>query len=61
GGIAWMVTGGILYSIGAVIYGTKWPKLNLKFFGFHEIFHLFVLAGSFCHYWLMFRYILFLR
>jgi len=61
GGIAWMVSGGIFYSIGALIYGFKWPKINLKYFGFHEIFHLFVLAGSFCHYWLMYRYILFLR
>lgn len=60
-GIAWLVAGGILYTIGAVIYGTKWPKLNLKLFGFHEIFHLFVMYGSFCHFWLMFRYILYIR
>lgn len=60
-GIAWLVAGGILYTIGAVIYGTKWPKLNFKLFGFHEIFHLFVMYGSFCHFWLMFRYILYIR
>lgn len=60
-GIGWLVAGGILYTIGAVIYGTKWPKINWKFFGFHEIFHLFVLLGSFCHFWLMYRYILYLR
>lgn len=60
-GIVWMVTGGVLYSIGAAIYGTKWPKLNFKLFGFHEVFHVFVLLGSFSHFWLMFRYILYLR
>ncbi len=60
GGIIWLVTGGLLYSMGAVIYGTKWPKINSKHFGFHEIFHLFVLGGSFCHFWLMYRYVLYL-
>jgi hemolysin III len=60
-GIAWMVAGGVLYSIGAAIYGTKWPKLNFKLFGFHEIFHVFVLLGSFSHFWFIFRYILYLR
>ncbi len=58
GGVIWMVAGGVLYTLGAVIYGLKWPKIDLKYFGFHEIFHLFVLAGSFCHFWLMFKYIL---
>ena len=60
-GIAWLVAGGIFYSIGAAIYGTKWPPLKSKIFGFHEIFHLFVLLGSFSHFWLVFRYILYLR
>jgi len=58
--MGWLVAGGIIYTIGAVIYGTKWPKINWKFFGFHEIFHLFVMAGSFCHFWLMFRYVLYI-
>ena len=56
----WLVAGGLLYTAGAVIYGTKWPKLKSKVFGFHEVFHLFVLYGSFCHFWLMFRYVLYL-
>lgn len=60
-GIVWMVLGGIFYSVGAAIYGTKWPKLNFKLLGFHEIFHVFVLLGSFSHFWLIFRYILYLR
>lgn len=57
-GTAWLFVGGILYTMGAVIYATKWPKINSKVFGFHEIFHIFVLMGSFCHYWLMFKYIM---
>ncbi len=57
-GIAWLILGGVFYTVGAVIYGTKWPKINSKVFGFHEIFHLFVLAGSFCHYFMVFKYVL---
>jgi hemolysin III len=44
-----VITGGVLYTLGALIYGLKWPKLNLKKFNYHEIFHLFVLAGSTVH------------
>jgi len=58
GGFLWLVAGGLLYTIGALIYGLKWPNITSKFIGFHEIFHIFVLMGSFSHFWLMFRYIL---
>lgn len=57
-GIVWLILGGVFYTVGAVIYGAKWPKINSKVFGFHEIFHLFVLAGSFCHYFMVFKYVL---
>lgn len=57
-GIVWLMIGGAAYTIGAVIYGTKWPKINSKVFGFHEIFHLFVLAGSFSHFWFVANYLL---
>lgn len=60
GAICWLIAGGLLYSIGALVYGTKWPRLNSKFFSFHDIFHIFVLYGSFCHFWMMFRYVLYL-
>lgn len=46
----WLLAGGIFYTIGGLIYGFKWPKINLKHFGFHEIFHIFVMLGSVCHY-----------
>lgn len=59
-GILWLSIGGAVYTAGAVIYGLKRPRLSCRYFGFHELFHLFVLAGSFCHFWLMYRYIAFL-
>lgn len=58
GGFMWLLAGGLFYTIGGVIYATKWPKINLKLFGFHEIFHIFIMLGSLCHYILMFKYIM---
>lgn len=57
-GMAWVAAGGLLYTVGAIIYGTKWPKINSRIFGFHEIFHLFVIGGSLAHYWVMARFVL---
>lgn len=54
----WLLAGGIFYTIGGLIYGFKWPKINLKHFGFHEIFHIFVMLGSTCHYWFILHYLL---
>lgn len=52
-----LATGGILYSIGAVFYALRWPGRYNPIFGFHELFHFFVLAGSFCHFLLIYKYI----
>jgi hemolysin III len=41
-----LLLGGILYTIGAVIYALKRPDPFPRVLGFHEIFHLFVIAGS---------------
>lgn len=59
GGFYWLLAGGILYTIGGVIYALKLPLLNARFknFGSHEIFHLFVLAGSICHFIVMYCYV----
>lgn len=57
GGVILLTLGGITYSLGAVVYAIKWPKFNFQFFGFHELFHLFVLGGSAFHIVFMFRYI----
>jgi hemolysin III len=55
--LAWLVAGGLVYSLGAVIYAVKWPDPLPRRFGFHEIFHLFVIGGSACHYVLMYWYV----
>lgn len=52
--IFWLAAGGVLYSIGAVIYGTKRWNPRPGVFGFHEIWHLFVLAGTAAHVVMMF-------
>lgn len=50
GSLVWLVTGGLLYTVGAVLYATKWPNPWPGKFGFHEIWHLFVMAGSAAHF-----------
>lgn len=44
--VATLVLGGLLYTIGAVVYARRWPNPFPRVLGFHEIFHLFVIAGS---------------
>lgn len=55
----WLLTGGIIYTIGGVIYALKLPLFNAhhKYFGSHEIFHLFVMGGSICHFIFMYAYV----
>ena len=55
----WLLAGGIIYTIGGVIYALKLPIFNgrHKYFGSHEIFHLFVMGGSLCHFILMYKFI----
>ncbi|MCF0151427.1 MAG: hemolysin III family protein [Firmicutes bacterium] len=54
----WLLTGGILYTVGGIIYALK-PRLlkNAKYWGPHEVFHVFVMMGSACHFVFMFLYI----
>lgn len=58
GGFAYLLIGGLFYSVGAVIYGLKRPNITTEHFGFHEIFHIFVMLGSLFHFFLMYFYIL---
>ena len=60
GALIWLLAGGLFYTIGAVIYALKKPDPYPGVLGFHEIFHLFVMFGSFSHFWLMYRYIVML-
>jgi hemolysin III len=50
GGIAWVLAG-------ALVYGLKRPNPIPGVLGFHELWHLFVIAGSACHFWAVLRYI----
>lgn len=54
-GFGWLLGGGILYTVGGVLYALKWPGRDNPRFGCHEIFHLFILAGSICHFVLMYE------
>jgi len=47
--LALLFGGGVLYTIGAIIYGFKWPNPRPSFFGFHEIFHVFVSVAALLH------------
>lgn len=55
----WLLAGGIIYTAGGVIYALRLPLFNARhrFFGSHEIFHLFVMGGSFCHFVFMYVYV----
>lgn len=57
---AWLLTGGIIYTVGGIIYALKLPIFNNKHknFGSHEIFHLFVMGGSVCHFIVMYVFLL---
>ena len=56
----WLLAGGIVYTLGAIIHAANWPRPTTGakpwLFGSHEIWHLCVMAGSFAHYWAIFAY-----
>lgn len=59
-GFLWLLAGGVLYTVGGVVYALKLQAFNgmHKYFGSHEIFHLFVMAGSVCHFIVMYCFII---
>ncbi|MCA9771484.1 MAG: hemolysin III family protein [Myxococcales bacterium] len=59
-GLFWLILGGVIYTIGGIVYAFKWPNPYPRVFGFHEIWHLFVLGGSFCHFWAVLRHVLYI-
>ncbi|MGN8631558.1 PAQR family membrane homeostasis protein TrhA [Blautia sp. HCP3S3_G3] len=58
-GFGWLLAGGIIYTIGGIIYALKVPIFNArhKNFGSHEIFHVFVMLGSLCHFIVMYFFV----
>jgi len=56
-GVWWLIAGGIFYTIGVIFFALDKIVPRTKWLGMHEIFHLFIIAGSYSHFWLMFKYI----
>ena len=56
--LMWIAIGGFFYTIGGIIYGLKRPDPMPQKFGFHEIFHIFVMLGSGSHFWAMYGYMI---
>jgi hemolysin III len=57
GGLLWMLAGGLLYTVGAVIYITKKLDFRPGVFGFHEVWHVFVTLAALCHFIMVYRYV----
>jgi len=57
-GLILLIAGGILYTIGGVIYALKPKCLDFKHLGFHEIFHIFIMLGSLCHFLCIYLYVI---
>lgn len=60
GALVWLAAGGIFYTVGAVIYALKRPDPFPRILGFHEIWHGFVILGSASHFWLSFKYLMYI-
>ncbi len=58
-GIAWLTLGGVLYTLGVIFVALERLYPSDRLFGMHEIFHIFVMGGSFSHFWFMLRYVLY--
>ena len=58
GGMAWLVAGGVAYTVGAIVFTRERPNPLPERFGFHGLWHLLVLTGSACHYAFMVLYLL---
>lgn len=51
--LSWLVAGGLVYSLGAVVFATERPRLWPGIFGSHDLWHCLVLGGSACHFVVM--------
>ena len=57
-GLFWLLAGGMFYTLGSVVFAFSHVRFHQRWFGMHEVWHFFVMAGSFCHFWLMLKYVL---
>jgi hemolysin III len=49
-GFILLAAGGLAYTLGAIIYARRWPNPSPRIFGYHEVFHVFVVGAGVCHY-----------
>jgi hemolysin III len=49
----WLMIGGGFYTVGGILYALRWPGRDRKLFGFHEVFHIFIMLGSISHFAMM--------
>ncbi|MCX6149986.1 MAG: hemolysin III family protein [Ignavibacteriales bacterium] len=57
GALIWLFLGGVIFTLGSVIYSFKLMNFVPGVFGFHEVWHIFVILGGLCHYILIFKYV----
>ncbi|CAG0975259.1 partial hypothetical protein, partial [Anaerolineae bacterium] len=57
GALIWLVLGGVVFTLGAIVYITKMMNFFPGVFGFHEVWHIFVIVGCLCHFVLMAVYV----
>jgi hemolysin III len=55
GGVVWLIAGGTLYTVGALVYALRRPNPVPHVFGYHEVFHAFVILAAVCHFVLVFQ------
>lgn len=55
--LVWLVAGGVCYTVGSIFFILDPFIPRSKWFGMHEVFHIFVMLGSAAHFWLLFRYV----
>jgi hemolysin III len=60
GALVWLVVGGVFYTIGAFFFSIDKVVPRSRWWGMHEVFHVFVMLGSFSHFWLFFKYVTFM-
>jgi hemolysin III len=57
-GIMWLLVGGLFYTVGTIFFAlNNKMKLN-KWYTLHDVFHIFVMLGSFSHFWFMYKFVL---
>lgn len=50
GALVGIIAGGIFFTLGAIVYATQWPNFVPEVFGFHEVWHIFVILGCLSHF-----------